>query len=90
MVDGMLDAFDRFIQHFTQHFICGHAQNVLKVDILLFDHHFQSVSTFCFQSHPFWILLEMLDVMLDGMLDAFDHPIVNIDEVKIFVEINVA
>ena len=30
MLDGMLDAFDRFIQQFAQHSISGHAQNTLK------------------------------------------------------------
>ena len=30
MLDGMLDAFDRFIQQFPQHSISGHAQNALK------------------------------------------------------------
>ena len=32
MLDGMLDAFDRLIQHFVKHFTCGH------------EHHFQSFS----------------------------------------------
>ena len=41
MLVGMLDAFDRLIQHFVQHFICGHAHYALKVDILLLEHHFQ-------------------------------------------------
>ena len=44
MLDGMLDALDRLIQHFVQHFICGHANYALKVDILSSKRHFQSFS----------------------------------------------
>ena len=50
----MLDGFDRLIQHFVQHFVCGHAHYALKkVDILSSERHFQSFSVVCILNQQF-------------------------------------
>ena len=41
----MLDAFDHLIQHFVEHFICGHAHYAPEnSDIFSSEHRFQSFS----------------------------------------------
>ena len=47
MLDGILDAFDRLIQHFVKHFIVGMCITLQKLDILLSERNFQSSSVVC-------------------------------------------